>query len=325
MTYPSSAIIAATNIDTDEAKWLECRTSDITSTESSALFNCSPYMTKFELYHTKKMNLDSTFKATERTEAGKILEPAIAQIIAKQNNWVIEPLKDYLRLPGERIGSSFDYVILNHPDGPAHLEIKNVDYFIFKDQWSVEDGEIEAPPHIEFQVQHQMMVTGFKHSYIGVFVGGNTAKIIYRERDDRVIGMIRSEIAKFWHDYENNIEPPVIMPDDADAVIRLNSYAQPNKLVDMTSDDELHTLLTQYKDAANRASVAEDEKKIAKAEIMKHIGDAEKVIANGFSISAGMVSPTPATLITPEMIGTEIGSRSGFRNLRITAKKPKTN
>jgi len=57
--------------------------------------------------------------------------------------------------------------------------------------------------------------------------------------------------------------------------------------------------------------------------LFEAIGDAEKVLLPGFSISAGMVADNPGTLITADMVGTCTGARNGYRNLRITAKKAK--
>ena len=57
-----------------------------------------------------------------------------------------------------------------------------------------DDGLIEAPLHIEFQVQHQLLVSGYQTAYIAVLVGGNTLKLIKRERNEKVITSIKNKI-----------------------------------------------------------------------------------------------------------------------------------
>ena len=47
---------------TTEAAWLAARTHDLTSTEIAALFGCSPYLTKFELWHRKHDGADVAFE-----------------------------------------------------------------------------------------------------------------------------------------------------------------------------------------------------------------------------------------------------------------------
>ena len=309
---------------TTEADWLASRRADITSTESAALFGMSPYMTAFELWHRKKSGDVPVFASNERMQWGNRLESAIAHGIAEDRGWTIEPMKDYMRLPDERIGASFDFVITNLPDGPAHLEIKNVDFLAFRDNWILDnDGFDEAPEHIEVQVQHQMMVSGYSRSFIGALVGGNTTYVIERQRDEPVIDALRARIAKFWATVDANAEPAPIMPHDADAVIRLNQYANPGKILDVSGDAEIVTMVADYRAAKRDADAAEERSKVLKAELMARLGDAEKILGETWSISAGMIADTPPTVVTADMVGTTIGGRKGYRMFRVNNKKAK--
>lgn len=313
---------------TDEAHWLSLRKKDVTSTESAALFGLSPYTTKFELWHAKKTGVTAEFKTNERMKWGNRLESAIAAGIADEHGWTISPMKDYWRLPGQRIGSSFDFIITSL-DEPAHLEVKNVDFLAYRDGWiEHDDGTVEAPTHIEMQVQHQMMVTGFKRSFICALIGGNRHVVIERERDDEIIAAIKSSIAEFWRTVDANEEPEPTMPEDAEALIRLNQYAKPGKILDASGDENIAALIVKYKTAAANEANAKEDKESAKALLLQAIGDAEKVLVTmgdgaGWSISAAMQADTPPTVITEAMVGQTYGGRAGFRNLRINAKKGK--
>lgn len=307
---------------TTEQAWLAERAKDITSTESAALFGLSPYVTRYELWHRKRGNLQTDFATNDRMLWGNRLEAAIAHGIADEQGWQIQPMKDYRRIEGERTGSSFDFEILNHPDGPAHLEIKNVDYLAFRDGWlEHDDGTVEAPAHIEMQVQHQMLVSGYERSFIGAFIGGNRYVIIERLRDADVIAAIRHRIRQFWRDVDDGIEPPPLMPEDAAAVIRLNQFAEPGKIVDATDDANIAALVDRMHQASTAKKRAEEDEKVAKAELLAAIGDAEKVLLNGWSISAGTVADTPPTVITADMIGQTYGGRAGYRGCRLNKRK----
>lgn len=306
---------------TSEAHWLSLRKQDITSTESAALFGMSPYMTRYDLWHRKRSGNVPEFQTNERMQWGNRLESAIAHGIAADRGWEVSPMKEYFRIPAERIGSSFDFIIKNLAE-PAHLEIKNVDFLAFRDSWiEHDDGTVEAPEHIEMQVQHQMMVSGFKRAFICALIGGNRTAVIERERDDTVIAAIRARIAEFWRTVDDNEEPAPIMPEDAAAVIRLNQYAQPGKVLDAGDNAEIAALVLKYKVAAAAEKNAAEDKEAAKAELFAAIGDAEKVLIEGYSISASMQAETPPTVITAEMVGQTYGGRKGFRGLRITEKK----
>ena len=304
---------------TTEAEWLAHRQRDITSTESAALFGMSPYVTHYELWHRKSTGTAPEFKANERMKWGNRLEAAIAHGIAEERGWEIRPMKEYMRDPDARIGASFDFLITNHPDGAAHLEIKNVDYMAFRDNWiEHDDGTVEAPEHIEMQVQHQMAVSGLKRAYIGALIGGNRTVVIERERDEEVIRAIRHRVAEFWRTVAAGEEPPPIMPDDAQAVIRLHQYADPGKVLDASNDANIETLVSNYKTSKALADNAKDDAEIAKAMLLTAIGDAEKVIGQGWKISASIIADTPPTVITADMVGQTYGGRKGYRNMRIT-------
>lgn len=306
---------------TTEEAWLAERQRDVTSTESAALFGMSPYVTAFDLWHRKRSGTAPEFKTNERMKWGNRLEAAIAHGIAEEQGWIISPMKEYMRDPEARLGSSFDFIITSLGE-PVHLEIKNVDYLAFRDGWiEHEDGSIEAPEHIEMQVQHQMAVSGFKRAYIGAFVGGNRGVVIERERDEDVIRAIRHRVTEFWRTVDAGQEPEPVMPADAEVLIRLNQYAEPGKILDASSDENIAMLVTKYKRAAADEKSACEDKEAAKALLLEAIGDAEKVLLPGFTISAGMIADTPPTIITPEMVGTSYGGRKGHRGLRITAKK----
>lgn len=309
-------------VTANQEQWLELRKKDVTSTESAALFGMSPYLTHFDLWHRKRTGIVPEFKTNDRMSWGNRLEAAIAHGIAEEQGWEVKPMKEYLRDPDLRMGSSFDFVITNLGE-PVHLEIKNVDYLAFRDGWiEHEDGSIEAPEHIEMQVQHQMGVSGFKRSFIGAFIGGNRGVVIERLRDDDVIAAIRAKVADFWRTVDAGLEPDPVMPGDAEVIIRLNQYAKPGKILSADGDETLRDLLLEYKAAAKAEANAKEDKDVAKAKIFKHIGDAEKVLTSEFSVSCALQADTPPTLITKNMVGTSYGGRKGFRNLRINPRKP---
>lgn len=307
--------------------WLKLRSEDVTSTECSSLFGLSPYMTEFELWHRKKNQEIVTLEETERMRWGNRLEAAIANGIAEDQSWTVKPFKDYARNEELRAGSSFDFIILSDEitskkDGLTHikdclpiglLEIKNVDALQFKEKWVIEDGQVvEAPPHIEIQVQHQLMITGFQVAYIGALVGGNSVGLIRRTPQENIISQIKSKITKFWDSIENNQPPAPDFERDADFISSLYDNAEPGKTMDVCKDEEMMDLVAKYKDATAMEKAAATAKQAAKAQILTKIGDAEKIFGDSFTISAGVVGPAQVAY-----------ERKGYRNFRVHFKKNK--
>jgi predicted phage-related endonuclease len=319
----------------DEAEWHALRCMDVTSTESSALFDMSPYSTMFELWHRKRQATPVVIEAEGRMLWGTRLQDVIARGVAEDYGVKVRRMNAYQRLVDVRMGSSFDFEIVGFADGQVdgvwaevsvernmlrtmyrehgagNMEIKNVDSLVFRDQWTVnEDRSIEAPGHIEIQVQHQMHVSGRKWAALVVLVGGNTPKVIVRRYDAEVGQAIEQRVRDFWRDVDAGNEPPPSFPDDAAFVCKLFGYAEPGKVYDGREKPELADLAAEYKAAADREKLAKEDKDVAKAKLLAAIGDAEKAMLDGFTISAGLVGPCEVSY-----------TREGYRNFRVTAKK----
>ncbi len=189
---------------TTEEAWLENRKHDLTSSDMPALFN-QGYISYEDLFQAKLNNTKVPFTPNERIDWGVALEQAIANKFAKDNGWDIRKKSEYIRIKELRLGSSFDYEIQSEYEddkGEAHsvreiLEIKNVDSLQYKQKF-IQGFEIEMPPYIEIQVQHQLLVSGLNVAYIGILIGGNQGIVLRRESNKKVQDAILMKAAKFW-------------------------------------------------------------------------------------------------------------------------------
>lgn len=300
-----------TIIPKDEADWLRLRKMDVTSTEVSALFGLSPYMTHFELYHRKHDNLEVAFEPNERMKWGTRLQDSIAAGIAEDQGWQSRRMTEYLRDPDLKMGASFDFEIMLADKWLSILEIKNVDSLAFRDGWIVDGDNVEAPPHIELQLQQQMALRGSREAYIGALIGGNRVVLIKREPDPQVIEAIKTKIKGFWESVGTHHEPQPEFARDADFIARLYSFAEPGKV--FNADEAVNRLAVAYKQASAEAKAANEKKDAAKAEILTLVGSAEKIIGETFTISAGLTGPA----LIPAY------ERKGYRNFKISWKKEK--
>ena len=255
----------------NEAHWLELRMQDITSTDISALYGCSPYSTEYELWHRKRDGKVLDFPENERMKWGTRLEESIAGGIANDNHFRVRPMKEYIRDPSLRIGSSFDYEITGSVHNtvmmePGLLEIKNVDSLVFLKTWvEDENGHIEAPPHIEFQVQHQLAVSGRGYAYLGALVGGNRVVMLRRERNEDVIKSIKKKVTEFWESIRENNEPKPDLEKDAAFISKLYSFAEPGKVLELDEDAEMSDMARWYKTFGDKEKEAKKRKDAVKA------------------------------------------------------------
>lgn len=313
--------------------WLKIRHQYVSSTESAALFGMSARCTPFELA-VEKRNAEPTpdTGGTERMKWGIRLEEAIAKGISDDYGVKVRRIRRYSVHDTVRMGASHDYEIVGafeggEPEslalremyrdfGAGVLEIKNVDSLIFRNQWRSVDEEdkpvIEAPDHIEIQLQHQLECIDRKWGVLGVFIGGNRTEVILRDRDEEVGEAIVGKVSGFWADLAKGIMPPVKLPEDIGIIRLLYQKATPDKVFDARGNNEVQALCIEYLDGKEQRDAGEARRKVAGAKLLPMIGDASKVLADGYSIQANEVGecPIPATV------------RKGYRNLVVRAKKP---
>lgn len=291
-----------------EADWLAARKLDVTSTEAAALFNAGVYVkTFYELFNLKAGVIQpEAFEGNERTRWGNRLEAPIAYGIAEDLGLVVEPFKVYARIPEARVGSSFDFKIVGLAEGfegdetyrdlfrqhgPGILEVKNVDGLQFKRSWAGDGEAIEAPVHIEAQVQHQMLVADLGWSVIAPLVGGNTPRPLYRLRDQAVGDAILAKARELWQRI-NAMAPPEPDFTKDGATIAQVYRDNDGSSIDLSDNPRVLALAKAYKKAGAEEKAAKEAKDAAKAELLTIIEHAKSVAAGPFKISAGTNNPT---------------------------------
>lgn len=291
--------------------WLELKSTDVTSTEVSALFDASPYQTSFELYHNKKNKTIVEIDDNERMKWGRRLQDAIAAGISEDKGWTAKPLNTYMRHDKViGMGSSFDWEIMSEDRADIGiLEIKNVDFLQFRDGWLIDGDNIEAPPHIEMQLQHQLEVSNRNWGVIAAFIGGNKPIIIERERDRELGKMLCEKVIQFWNDVNMDIEPKADFVRDAEVIRQIYKDSTGEPLI-AHDDSEIFQLCMEYKNAGLEAKIAEERKQAAKSQLLVKIGNSPKVFCANYTISAGEINRKEYTV-----------QATTYRDFRITEKK----
>jgi putative phage-type endonuclease len=298
-------------------EWLDLRRRYVSSTESAALFGLSKYQTAFELGVSKRVGLD-TFEENERSEWGKELERTIARMFCERHGLKFRAMTGYADA-GDGMGASFDFEIVGADDAPATeigalyhehgagvLEIKNVDTWIYRNEWTD-----EAPAHIEIQLQHQLEACEREWACLAVLVGGNRLESFLRRRDREVGASLRRRIGAFWTDFHRGTLPPPVLPADAALIAQLYKHSEPGSVLDAQGNATITDLCMMYAVASTEERAAKQRKDSAKASLLQLIGTHERVLADGYTISAGTVGEAEIAAYT----------RSAYRNFKVTPKK----
>lgn len=250
------------------------RVGKLGSSHIAALFGCSPYLTRLQLYAHFVQGLDIDAQDNERMAWGKRLQDDILDAVVERTGWEVLPNSEDAWVdhgdPTLRCGCTLDAAIFKHERGPGIIECKNVDWLVYKNEWN----DAAAPRHVELQVQHQLFVTGASFGAIAALVGGNEMPPL-RLRDPlpRVHRMIEAEIRAFWKEVDERRPPEP--RDEADLQALASLYPAPieDPPLDLTGDNELPELAGMYQWGKERLSEGVKTADLYKARILAKAGD----------------------------------------------------
>ena len=296
----------------DRDEWLRRRTEVVTSTEVSALFGLNPYETHYALWHRKQSGDLGEIKQTERMTWGLRLEEAIAKGVGEERGTKVRKIRHFYWLDPDRLGASYDYELVGEA---TILEIKKVDSLIYRNHWiEADDHSIQdAPPHIELQVQAQMLCMGRQKALIAALVGGNTLRLGLREADPETQRALLAKVHEFWASIEANQPPPPNYSIDSKTIIAMLRASTAGKFVDLSDDEPFSVMARQYSALGKQATAINTERDALKAQLLERMTDAEAVAFDGGRISAKQIGEADIAY-----------RRKGYRDFRITvkAKKP---
>lgn len=252
----------------------------------------SRHTTGYRLYWQKRGVLPpDNLDEVERVQAGQFLEPAIAEWARHKWDWQLRKVHRYLRHPHiAGMGASRDFE--EHGPGLPPVEIKNVDYLVFRDLWKTEGETITAPPlDITLQLQHQIACEDrvrAPHGWVVACVGGNK---LYRgqiERHDPTIARIEQAVAAFWQAVESETPPLDVADFDTVAELSLLGAEMRSAPLDLRGDNELAILCADYLRLDDDVKNADAKRSAIKAQICGRLGDAPETIramADGFNLT----------------------------------------
>lgn len=308
-------------------RWLQLRGTCITSTEIGSAANMPKYgMSRFSIYHSKRGTLPDQFIPTERTEMGKFVENGIAKYAGIKLGARVLRLADFM-IRG-CLGASFDYEIVDakHELDGWLVEVKNVDQWIFRDQWGKDDFGHPAPPeHITCQVQAQLEVARRPGCVLAVAVGGNDLKLVKIARDEH-FGAGLSQVAfNLWRDIIIGKEPE---PIDVDAknVPLVYMDVDPKRVLDARKNRALSRQIQDWYDLKAESEKVESKMNTLKAHVLIEIGDAKKVqVMGGLELDSGVNKDGKDITITQamadELVGTVKKGRKGYRRFNVKKRK----
>jgi predicted phage-related endonuclease len=185
----------------------------------------------------------------------------------------------------------------------------------FREAWSIVDGEVlEAPPHIELQVQHQLLVSGLQWALIVALIGGNRVSMIERSYDPEIGAAILRKVREFWQLVDQGTPPAPDYTRDAATIAHLYVESTAGKVLDCREDAHLAAWVTRHQSLGEQVRQYTKERDELKARILERVGDASRILLPDY---ATLACGTVRESIVPEHV------RGAYRNLRFYQRKDK--
>lgn len=251
----------------------------VSATESPALFNVSPYCTRWMLWQSFAKNMALDIEPNSRMRWGRLLQPLIIEQAAADLKFEVRPNADDNYVRGGVLGCTRDAEIICPDRGPGALETKCVfDYRTWMTDWG---GGDFAPKHYEIQLQQQMLVgDGTKPYEWGVLAAWVAGDVHYFER--KPILKLWEELAAaataFLADVRELREPdPFGVPIE---VPWLNALfpTERGKSIDLSDDAELAEVAVQYRDAKAQEAAGSRAAAPLRARLLAAAKDAEEIM-----------------------------------------------
>lgn len=182
----------------------------VSASQCAALFNASPYMTRWMLWHYLKGDDMEEKPADARMNWGKKLQPLILEQASQDLQLEVLPNfnDEYVRANHAPLGYTADGYVIDPQKGGGTIEAKAVfDYGVWMRDWN---GGKSVPKHYELQLAHQMTVGNGREpsrwGVIAVWVCGEM-KYFHREFNIEVAREIERQAEELLASIRDEREP----------------------------------------------------------------------------------------------------------------------
>jgi predicted phage-related endonuclease len=299
------------------------RASVVGASEVAALFDASPWLTPFELWHRKNGTIDTPeFNAVapdgtpenERIYFGVKLEPLIIEAACER--WGYTPLNTpHILDNGKGLGGHPDQIVTDKGERVV-LEVKTADWLVAK-KW----GE-EPPLNYLLQNMSYQGLAGCVRGDMIVLVGGNELRCFQYAFRPKLYAEIERRVADFWKSVRDNKPPRPDFTRDKSALSEI--YNDPtDTLIDLRLDNRMPDLTAEYLQAKAWQKQADTAVEAAQAEILEKLGNNTAAMVEGYSVRVPIVAGKPDAIITPDMVGDTLKGRKAHRRFYIKEMESK--
>lgn len=249
-------------------QWLAERRTGIGGSDVAAILGLSRWRTPLDVYRDKLGESDAVAD-NDAMRWGRYLEPAVRQAYSDTTGLEVRVPDKILR------HKTFDFMLAN-VDGLTEdkrvLEIKTARS---ANGWG-EDGSAEIPQAYLLQVQHYMLVTGYRVADVAVLIGGSDFRIYEVQADDELQTMLLEEESAFWLRVQAGNPPEPISFADATA-----RYGRGSLAASVTAEPHVVAAIETLRAIDEQLSAIEASKDHAKTIVANFLGERDTLLGPG--------------------------------------------
>ena len=259
--------------------WHTLREKRIGGSDIGAILGVNKYKGIIDVYIDKTEG--TKFEGNEATFWGHMHEATIMKVFAQKHREFNVYQAPY-SVVDDFLIANLDAVLKDRSTGEhGVLEIKTTNAFNYKD-W---EGDV-VPQYYYAQVQHYLMLTGYKFAYIAVLIGGNKYKDFKIERNEEDIELIRNKSTEFYNENILKLIPP--MPDGSDAYMdHLKKKAMKIENNEVIEFADLEEKAAKIKELSKEINSLKKEQDLLKEEVMLELinNGTQKGVAGKFKFN----------------------------------------
>ena len=294
------------------------RAQHVGGSEVAALFDCSPWLTHFELWHRKNGTIATPeFNATrddgnpenERIYWGVKLEAAIIEAAKERYGYTDREGGEALS-NGKGLGGHPDRRVICPERGPGIVETKMVDWLERK-KW----GD-EPPLNYLLQGNTYAGLDNVGWFDMLILVGGNKLERFQYDFRPKLFAEAEKRTEAFWQSIRANNPPKPDYTRDGSVIAELYAEAD-ESVIDLRGDNLAHVAAAEYLFADEASKAAAKRRDAAKAELLDKLGTHGAMMLEGFVVRASTVKAIPDREITDDMVGQTINGRKSYRRFAV--------
>lgn len=283
----------------------------VSASQVGALFNLSPYQTRFTLWHWFRSGIGEE-PENRRMTFGKFAEPFILGQVQERLRLEVQhnAAGEYVRRAP--IGCTRDAIVIDPARGPGIVQAKALGYQSWKENWT----ETTAPKWVELQAQTEMLATGAGWGVIAAMIGQNDNLLLYeRTLNGGLASRVIAEAQGFLDSLAADTPPDPLGSEIEIPVLTALYPASVEKKVVTLDDTSLGEDARLYRGAVEQRRAFERVEADKKAKLRAAAGDAEALVLPGADVRIKRSQTKPSVIQLPADLAIKLRQAAQFAEI----------